>query len=189
MLNNIKMLIFGLLSGLLAAALILIVASPGYGEPVTLLPTPHKADITIYVTGAVQNPGVYVLPAASRVEAAVQAAGGWSVDADRNAVNLAALLTDGQTIFIPVPGEGPPAVVFNEKSKSLVVGNLININTAPVELLEELPGIGPAKAADIVAYRQKNGAFDTIEAIQNVPGIGPGLFEDIQDLISISDNP
>ncbi|MHB0922852.1 MAG: helix-hairpin-helix domain-containing protein [Bellilinea sp.] len=189
MLNNIKILIFGLLAGLLAAALILIVAAPGYGEPVTLLPTPKKADISIYITGAVQNPGVYVLPAESRVESAVQAAGGWEDKADRNAVNLAALLTDGQTIYIPVPGEEPPTVVVNEKSKSLVIGEIININTASSELLEELPGIGPTKASDIVAYRQKNGAFDTIEAIQNVPGIGPGLFEDIQDLITVSDNP
>lgn len=189
MLNNIKILIFGLLSGLLAAALILIVAAPGYGEPVTLLPTPKKAEISIYVTGAVHNPGVYVLPAESRVEAAVQAAGGWANEADQNAVNLAAFLTDGQTVYIPIPGEEPPTVVLNEKSESLVVGDLININTASIDLLEELPGIGPTKAAGIVAYRQKNGAFDTIEAIQNVPGIGLGLFEDIKGLISVSDNP
>lgn len=189
MLNNIKLIVIGVLSGLFAAALILLVSAPGHGQPVTLLPTPEKAALSIFVTGAVNNPGVYQLPVGSRVENAIQAAGGWSIGADQIALNLAAMLTDGQTIFVPVPGEEPPVYPVIDKMTTDWTGPLININTASPELLDELPGIGPAKAADIVAFRQKNGAFDTIEAIQEVPGIGPGLFEDIHSLITVSDSP
>lgn len=189
MLNNIKLVVIGVLSGLLAAAMILLVSAPGHGEPVVLLPTPEKADLSIFVTGAVTNPGVYRLPVGSRVENAIQAAGGWSIDADQNALNLAAFLTDGQTVFVPIPGEEPPVYPDISRSTTEWTGPLININTASAEILDELPGIGPSKAADIVAFRQNNGAFDTIEAIQEVPGIGPGLFENIQDLITVSDSP
>lgn len=187
--SNIKFLFLGLLSGLLAAALILLVSAPDRGKNVVLLPTPEPAEWVIYVTGAVQSPGVYQVPAGSRVEAGIKAAGGLVENADANALNLAAFVSDGATIYVPVSGESPSIELPGVRLDPITVERLININTASVEILDTLPGIGPAKAAEIVAYRQKIGAFDTIEEIQDVPGIGPGLFEEIRDRISVADHP
>lgn len=184
--KEIKYLIIGLLLGLLSAALILIVSAPTHGEPVTLLPTPEQPKVSIYITGAVQKPGVYELPPGSRIENAIQAAGGWMITADKSAVNLAAVLEDEESIYVPHLGEKTLTPKPEKKLTPTLTGQLININTASVELLDQLPGIGPAKAGEIVSYRQKYGAFDTIEEILNVPGIGPGIFEDIRDLITVS---
>lgn len=186
MAKELKYLFIGLLSGLMAAALILIVSAPTRGEPVILLPTPERVKLSVHITGAVQNPGVYELPPGSRIEAVIQAAGGWKTRADQTAINLAAFLEDGESIYVPLIGEQLPSPKPEKKSTVSVEGRLIDINSAPAEVLDELPGIGPKKAEEIVSYRQKNGAFDTIEEVLNVPGIGPGIFEDIRTLITIS---
>lgn len=183
--KEIRLILIGLLSGLLAAALILIVTAPTQGGPVILLPTPKPARVTIYVTGAVKAPGVYQLPPGSRAEDAIKAAGGFRTSANQAGVNLAELLEDGQSIYVPMPGENAPAP-STKKSTPTTFNQIVNLNTASVELLDQLPGIGPSKAREIVSYRQKYGAFDTIEEILDVPGIGPGIFEDIRDLIAVS---
>ncbi len=184
--KEIRFILIGLFSGLLAAALILIVTAPSQGDPVILLPTPEPAKVTVYVTGAVENPGVYQLPPGSRVEAAIQAAGGWKPSANQSAINLAQPLEDGQSIYVPLPGEKVPTPSTEKKATQETIDQIVDINSASVELLDQLPGIGPTKASEIVSYRQNNGAFDTIEEILNVPGIGPGIFEDIRDLITVS---
>ncbi len=180
---------FGVLIGLLSAALILVAAAPPRSSPITLLPSPAPSNLAVFVSGAVQNPGVYELSSGSRVDAAIKAAGGWADNADYEAINLAALLSDGQKVYVKAIGEEPLVQEVSERSTSLELPGLIDINTATAEQLDQLPGIGPAKSAEIIAYRQKNGAFDKIEDIQNVSGIGPAIFENIRDLITVTGAP
>jgi competence protein ComEA len=165
---------YGVLIGLLAAGIILLVVSRPHGEAVTLLPTSTAGRLTVYVSGAVATPGVYTLPTGSRVDAVVQAAGGFLPGAESAKINLAMLLTDGQQIDIP-------GIV----NTSHVNAGRVNINTASVSELEALPGIGPTAAQAIVDYRLEHGPFQGIQEIKNVPGIGPATFTQIQDYIDV----
>lgn len=189
---------FGLVCGLLAAGLILLVARQPSGEPVTLLAPPSPAPLIVHVSGAVTQPGVYTLPAGSRVQDAIQAAGGFLGDADRASLNLAAILEDGAQIIAPsqLPTSQPilqPTAATRSESIALPTrvqsptqkGQKININTATQEELESLPMIGPALAKQIIAYRAAHGPFEKIEDIVDVPGIGPKTFEVIKDLITV----
>jgi competence protein ComEA len=168
----------GILIGLLLAALLLLLNSRPAGKPVLLLPSATPANIVIDVSGAVVNPGLYEMPPGSRVAEAIQAAGGCTADAQIASINQAGYLLDGQQVF--VPGSGQTSLPLSTIGTTTV----ININTAGVPELATLPGIGESRAADIISYRQNNGAFDTIEDIMNVPGIGPGIFGQIQDSIT-----
>jgi competence protein ComEA len=165
---------YGILIGLLAAGVIWLTASRPRGEAVTLLPTATPGMLTVYVSGAVATPGVYPLPAGSRVDAAVQAAGGFLPGAEQESINLANLLEDGQQIDVP-------GIV----DTSHVNAGRVNINTATVAELDALPGIGPTTAQSIVDYRLQNGPFQAIQDIQNVPGIGPATYDRIKDFINI----
>ena len=165
---------YGVLIGLLAAGIIWLAAWPARGEEVTLLPTATPGLLTVYVSGAVATPGVYTLPEGSRVEAAIADAGGLLPGAEASNINLAMLVTDGQQINIP-------GIV----DTSHVNAGRVNINTATLEELETLPGIGPTTAENILNYRLQQGPFQVIQEIQNVPGIGPATFAVIQDYISV----
>lgn len=165
---------YGVLIGLLAAGIIWLAVSPLRGEEVTLLPTVTPALLKVYVSGAVATPGVYSLPDGSRVDAAVQAAGGMLPGADANNINLAMLITDGEQVNIP-------GIV----DTSHVNAGRVNINTASLVELDALPGIGPTAAQSILDYRLQNGPFQVIQQIQNVPGIGPATFAGIQNYISV----
>jgi competence protein ComEA len=171
----------GILIGLIASALIILIASPPSGNAIALLPTSTLAPLTIYVNGQVHNPGLYSLAPGSRVDDALTAAGGPLPEAALEAVNLAQPLFDGQQIYVPNQVE----TAQNAEQLSQLA-NPIDLNTATLEQLDQLPGIGPSKAQDILTYRQNNGAFDKIEQIMDVPGIGPALFEKIKDLIFVS---
>jgi competence protein ComEA len=164
---------FGVLIGLIASGLILITASPPRGNPITLAPSSTSKLITIYISGEVVNPGVYELPLGSRVQDAVTSAGGLLSTADSSGINLAALLIDSSQIDIP-------SIV-----DSYLTGK-ININTASIEELDTLPGIGLTAARNIVEFRIENGLFIYLEDIQKVAGIGPVIYEKIKNLISIS---
>jgi competence protein ComEA len=165
---------YGILIGLLAAGVIWIAASRPRGETVILLPTPTPGMVTVYVSGAVATPGVYSLPEGSRVDDAVQAAGGFAIGAEQDLINLATLLEDGQQIDVP-------GVV----STNHVNAGRVNINTATVSELDALPGIGPTTAQAIVDYRLENGNFQSAQDIQKVPGVGPATYDRIQDYITI----
>jgi competence protein ComEA len=145
-------------------------------------PVPSPVQLAVYVTGAVVNPGVYYLPEESRVQDALEAAGGPATDADLDRVNLARRVQDEEQIYFPAVGEEDlPATASTGGSQ----GGTININTASVGELEGLPGIGPKLAQCIVDYRESNGPFATIEEIMEVQGIGQGVFEDIRESISV----
>jgi len=158
----------------------------------TLVPTP--APLRVYVSGAVRQPDVYVLPPGSIVKDALQAAGGPAAAADLNRVNLALALYDQQQIYIPrqdeatpaapLPGSAPPPVTVSDNETANLSGP-INLNTATIEQLDALPGIGPAIAQRIVDYRQANGPFATPEDIMNVKGIGQATFEKLQNQITV----
>ena len=137
----------------------------------------EKTMICVYVCGRVKEPGVYELPADARVMAAVDAAGGMSDDADPFALNLARPLSDGEEIYVPAMGE--------TESSSGKADDRINLNTADASLLETLPGIGQAKAAAIISYREKSGPFAQVEDLLNVPGIKDATFEGLQDRIRV----
>jgi competence protein ComEA len=144
-------------------------------------PIPTPAQVAVYVTGAVLSPGVYHLPEGSRIEEALQAAGGATVEADLNRVNLARRVHDEEHIYVPKVGEESPPVASGSSSE----GGPININTASTAELETLPGIGPTLAQRIVDYREAHGPFAAIEDIIKVRGIGEGLFNEIRDLITV----
>ena len=167
-------IVIGVLIGLLLAGLLWLAVVPPSAPPITLLPTPTPAPIKVYVTGAVLAPGVYELPAGSRAQDAVEAAGGFLPGAAKEQVNLAALLEDEVQIHIPFTS-----------TTSRAQGGRLNINTATAEELATLPGIGPTTAERIVEYRLQHGFFRTIQDIQNVPGIGPTTFEKIRDYITV----
>lgn len=165
---------YGVLIGLLAGGIIWLATSRPRGTPITLLPTPTPGSVTVYVSGAVATPGVYTLPQGSRVESAIQAAGGFLPGAETEGINLALLLEDGQQIDIT-------GIV---DTNHINFGR-ININTATASELDTLPGIGPTTAQSIVDYRVQHGEFQVIQEIQNVSGVGPATYALIENYISV----
>jgi len=143
--------------------------------------------LRVYVSGAVYRADVYLLPSGSIVRDALAAAGGATEEADLDRVNLAIELRDQQQVHVPRRGEAAPAGVSpgGADPGGAPAGGPININTATVEQLDTLPGVGPAIAGRIIDYREAYGPFATIEEITNVKGIGPATFEEIKDLIVV----
>jgi competence protein ComEA len=151
----------------------------------TPLPTATPAPIRIYISGAVQHPAVYELPRGSIIQDALQAAGGAAPDADLDCINLALELQDQQHLHVPQEGEAASPPVISGGVSQGEVASMVNINTAPADELQRLPGVGEVTAQRIIGYRQANGPFETIEDIQNVSGIGPKTFEGMRDLITV----
>lgn len=181
--KTVHILLVGIFIGLLAAALILIVASEPRGEAIQLVPAVTPSEIVIYISGAVSLPGVYILAPDSRVEQAVKAAGGLTSEADTSRANLAARLSDGQQVYIPKIGDSTSA--SGDSTVSSLSDRQIDINTATLEELDAIPGIGSIKAQSIITYRESHGAFTALEDLLNVPGIGPALLEQITPYITI----
>lgn len=162
--------------------------------------------ILVQVEGAVESPGLIYLPAGARVSDAVEAAGGLASDADRLKINLAELLEDGQRVIIPGVDDGSVSTNPGRESFQGIQFNRVpipsgnrsnepgepgsqkvNINTANTFELQTLPGIGEEFARRIIEYRLAHTAFETIEDIMLVEGIAEGRFEDIRDLITVTD--
>lgn len=184
----------GFLLGLVVVGSILLVVSPQQGQPIALVtltpnltpdPTTTLKLIRIHVTGAVNIPGVYTLPETARLEDAINAANGLQEKADPQLLNLAAELVDGQRIFIPQLQEATLAT--DERGLNFGAISVININTASIKELEELPGIGEVKAQAIIDYRQQNGLFTSLQDLMKVEGISQSLYEKLEGLITLGE--
>lgn len=140
-------------------------------EPLTLV---------VHVDGMVGAPGVYELAEGARVGDAVTAAGGLAEGADTSSLNLAAPLSDGEKVHVPAEGEATPAAPADSAS-----GGLVNLNTASVEQLDELPGVGEATARAIIEDREANGPFTTPEDLMRVSGIGEKKFAKLEGMICV----
>jgi competence protein ComEA len=145
--------------------------------------TPTPATINVYVSGAVENPDVYPLPLNAIVKDAIAAAGGATDEADLDRINLALHLADQQQVYVPRKGEAAPPPP--DGAAPAAAAEMININTASVEELDKLPGIGPSIAKAIIDYRTTKGPFKQIEDINEVKGIGDALYAKIKDQITV----
>lgn len=159
-------------------------------------PTEKKKRITIYISGAVQEPGLYQVPPGIRFQEALAEAGGVTEEADLTRVNLARKCKDGSQINVPFLKKNarktgnssgrkdtPPPPAVGKKTGPGAAGK-INLNQAGIEELTELPGIGPALAQRIVEYRQAQ-PFQKIEDLQRVSGIGPAKFRKLRDQVEV----
>ncbi|OGO46110.1 MAG: hypothetical protein A2Z30_04930 [Chloroflexi bacterium RBG_16_64_43] len=182
-----RLFLFGLFTGLIASAVILILARGSPGRPVELLPPPDPPGIQVFVRGAVRATGVFHLPAGSLVEQALQAAGGALPQADLEGLNLAAPLSAGDEVRVrfrptavltPLPGALPAATAPAPNHR-------VNLNSAGLAELDSLPGIGPTLAQRIIDERQRHGPFARVEDLLRVSGIGPALLEKIRDLVTV----
>jgi competence protein ComEA len=150
-------------------------ATEGGGAGGTFSIERDSGDLVVHVAGAVRQPGVYRMPAGSRVDDAVRRAGGAAPRAELEAVNLAARLADGQQVVVPerLPS-GATSAAGGEDGP-------ISLGTATVERLEEIDGIGPVTAGDIVEFRDEHGGLASIDQLDQVAGIGPATMEALRE--------
>jgi len=136
--------------------------------------------LVVHVVGAVRRPGLYRLPDRSRIADAVTRAGGTTRRADLSAVNLAAPVSDG--IQVVVPARAPPAKGGGGDPAPSGPQGPVHLNTATLEELDALPGVGPVTAQKILDYRQQHGAFASIDELDAIPGIGPARLEQLREV-------
>jgi competence protein ComEA len=180
-------------AGTLAAVLLLgrFVLGAGTTTPAAPLPPPPAAAagvtglpssrVVVHVVGAVRQPGLYRLRQGSRIADAVTRAGGATAKADLAQVNLAAPLADGEQVV--VPRRGAPGAVAGTGPSSGAPAGPVQLSTATLEELDTLPGVGPATAQKILDYRDKHGAFSSVDELDAVSGIGPKRLEQLRELV------
>lgn len=188
-LSPIQTLILGFIAGLFVAlALALLRQGRAHGDLILRVePLETPAEITVYVGGAVAQPGLHALPAGSRLADALERAG-LLPGADTSRLPLAERLRDGQSIVVPKRSaqarDGTAATATVEPASML-----IDINTASADELETLPGIGPALAERIVAYRTEHGPFQSVDELAEVRGISPRMVEELRGLVTVGGVP
>lgn len=147
---------------------------------------PTKERICCYVCGAVKSPGVYDFTKGERLCDIIEKAGGFGREAAREQLNLARCVTDGEQIYVPTKKEvvanGLDVGVASEKEEE---SKQVNLNSADIDELMELPGIGEMKAKTILSYREEHGRFKTIEELKDVEGIKDGVYNKVKDLIVV----
>lgn len=181
-----------LFGGAVAVAVVLVLAVRHFGgaggtaapvvAPLHVARRPAAAKLMVVdVAGDVRRPGLYKLPAGSRVQDAVIAAGGATRKAQLDAVNLAAPVADGEQIVVPGSGAGGVAAASSPAGSSPSAP--LDLNSATLEQLEALPGIGPVTAQKILDYRQQHGAFHSVSELEGVSGIGPAHMAQLKGLV------
>jgi competence protein ComEA len=175
--------LLGIVLGMLVISGVFWVVSQPRGTPLLLEALPTPAQLQVHVAGAVKNPGLYALPPGSRVADAVERAGGLAADANPDAVNLASILRDGQQVYAARIGE--EEAVAQPPLQSERQG-LLDLNSATLEELMTLPGIGPTRAQDILDYRNLAGKFKQIDELMEIPGIGQATFDSLKPLVTIT---
>ena len=160
------------------------VAQPA-SVPVATEPSPQPP-VYVDVVGAVRRPGLYRLPASARVADALARAGGATRKADLEQVNLAAPVADGQQVVVPrrIAG-GAGAAATGGAAAPGAAGGPVHLNTATLEQLDSLPGIGPVTAQKILDYRAQHGAFRSVDELDAVPGIGPARLDELRSLVAL----
>ena len=153
--------------------------------------------IAIHIIGEVKKEGIVYLEKGSRIVDAIKEAGGATKEADLSQINLAYELQDGQKIYIPNKNEKISEYITRSSGNNVIIEgnnssvqtegkeNKVNINTANLNELDSLPGIGPSLAKRIIEYREENGNFKSIEELQNVKGIGDAKYSDIKDNVTV----
>jgi competence protein ComEA len=143
--------------------------------------SPRHSAIYVDVVGAVHRPGLYRVRDGARVADALARAGGVTPKAQLELVNLAARVADGEQVVVPRRGS---ATVVPAAGGSAVPHGPVHLNSATVEQLDELPGVGPVTAQKIVDYRQEHGGFKNVDELDAVPGIGPARLADLRELVA-----
>lgn len=165
----------------LAVTVLVTVLQPGPSTSAVVpraVATDSAAPIYVHVLGAVAEPGLYKLADGARVMDAIAAAGGFTDEADQAGVNLARYVTDGEQVNVPGTGDTPAQDGTDAAGR-------VNLNTATAEQLETLPRIGPSLAERIIAWRDDNGGFRSVDDLRNVSGIGEKTFAMLQDLVTV----
>jgi len=163
-------------------------ASSGGNGAAEVVAQPLRAEaappVVVHVVGAVRVPGLYRLARGKRVADAVERAGGATGKADLALINLAAPVADGQQIV--VPARAPPGAAAGEGGEAggEAAAGPVHLNTATLEQLDELPGVGPVTAQKILDYREKHGAFSSVRELDAIPGIGPARLAQLSELVA-----
>jgi competence protein ComEA len=144
--------------------------------------------LVVDVVGAVRRPGLVRLPPGARIADAVAQAGGLGPKAERSAVNLAAPVSDGQQVVVPLRGAGlrgtaPAGAAAPAAGAAAAPTAPVSLSTASLEELDALPGVGPVTAQKIVTYRQEHGSFRSVDELDAIPGIGPSRIADLRGLV------
>ena len=161
-------------------------AAPSTGPALQVEEEPAR-EVVVHVAGAVARPGLYRLPDGSRVDDAIGLAGGPRPKAALDLVNLAAPVVDGQQVIVPLKGAAGAAASTGAGTgaESGAAGTKVSLNSATIEQLDELPGVGPVTAQQILDYREANGAFRSVDELDAVPGIGPARLEQLRPLVDL----
>jgi competence protein ComEA len=151
---------------------------------VGLVPPPSvaPAEVVVQIAGAVQHPGVYHLPTGGRVADLIAAAGGPVEGVDPAVLALAAKVSDGQRVYLAMPGEPGSSAMAAGAASGAATGPL-DLNAATLEQLDALPGVGPATAAAIVAYPDKHGAFRSVDDLLQIKGLGASKVDALRSLV------
>lgn len=152
-------------------------------------PDTETETLILHVAGEIKNPGIVEVPNSSRIVDAINASGGATSAADLNSLNLASHVEDGQYIYVPAQGEDPgiapqPAAATDPGTGTTGASDIINVNTATAEQLQELNGIGPAMSQRIIEFRETHGPFESANDLLGVSGIGPATLAKFEDQIS-----
>jgi competence protein ComEA len=153
--------------------------------PATSASSHAAVRVVVDVVGKVRRPGVYRLPDGSRVDDALTAAGGALPGVDLSQLNLASKLTDGEQIAVGMPGAASAVGVPGTGAASGAAAAPVDLNTATVQQLDTLPGVGPVLAQRIVDWRTQHGRFDSVDQLQEVNGIGPSRLADMRPLVTV----
>jgi competence protein ComEA len=185
-----------LVGGLVALVLLILAARmllrPGASASVRVPPpvspstsaTVATKQIVVDVVGAVRRPGLYRLPEGSRVADALARAGGATRRAQVELVNLAAPIADGEQIVVPRRGAVAAGGAVGGGGSAAVPAGPVHLNTATLEQLDALPGVGPVTAQKILDYRQDHGPFGSVDELDAIPGIGPARLEQLRELVA-----
>jgi competence protein ComEA len=161
-------------------------ASSGGDGAAEVVAQPLRAEaappVVVHVVGAVRVPGLYRLARGKRVADAVERAGGATGKADLALINLAAPVADGQQVV--VPARAPPGAAAGEDGGGGAAAGPVHLNTATLEQLDQLPGVGPVTAQKILDYREKHGAFSSLRELDAIPGIGPARLAQLSELVA-----